>query len=76
MFVLIVDNKIDCFLKLIPNLVQWYSLFDTKYFFQQETDIIGFLRSDERFTTLLVAIEAAELVETLQGGKTIKNYWF
>ena len=48
-------------------------LVSSKVFFQQETDIIGFLGSDERFATLLVAIEAAELVETLQGGKTSKN---
>ena len=56
--------------------MQCYSLLNLNYFFQQETDIIGFLGSDERFTTLLVAIEAAELVETLQGGKTSKHAWF
>ena len=35
---------------------------------QQEADLVGVLAGDERFATLVVAVQAAELVETLQGG--------
>ena len=43
------------------DLIFWFLL-------QQEADLVGVLAGDERFATLVVAVQAAELVETLQGG--------
>ena len=34
---------------------------------QQEADLVGVLAGDERFSTLVVAVKAADLVATLQG---------
>jgi uncharacterized surface protein with fasciclin (FAS1) repeats len=36
---------------------------------QQDLDLVGVLAGDERFATLVVAVQMAELVETLQGGQ-------